>query len=138
MGDDGVEVLVGLGERRTFRGDIAVVETIKRCADFLEKLKGCIHANLGDGHGIFALFPRPYNRAWAKRIRAGAAECVPIGDGETQVLRHGLTVHDLGGIVVAEGEGIGAAGAFVGDRLDGRKVRSRFFHKLKVTILNVV
>jgi hypothetical protein len=39
---------------------------------------------------------------------------------------------------VAEGEGIGAAGAFVGDGLDGGKVRRGFFHKLKVTLLNMV
>jgi hypothetical protein len=30
---------------------------------------------------------------------------------------------------MAEGEGVGAAGAFVGDGLDGGKVRSRFFHE---------
>ena len=129
MGDDGVEVLVGLGERRSFRGDVAVVETIKWRANFLEKLEGCIHANLGDRDGIFTLLPRPNDRSRAKRIRARAAERMPVGDGEAQVLRHGLTIDDLGGIIVAEGEGVGAAGAFVGDGLDSGKVRRRFFHE---------
>jgi len=54
------------------------------------------------------------------------------------MLRHGLAVEDLGGVVVAEGEGVGAAGTFVGDGLDGGKVRGRFFHKYKTTISNLV
>ena len=129
VGDDGGEVLVGLGERGALGGDVAVVEAVERRADFLEKLEGGVHADLGDGDGVFALFPRADDGAGTERIGAGAAEGVPVGDGEAQVLLHGFAVDELGGVVVAKREGVGGAGAFVGDGLDFWEVSGGFFHR---------
>jgi hypothetical protein len=96
--------------------------------DFLEKFEGCVHADLGDGDGILALLPRADDGAGTEGIGAGAAESVPVGDGEAQVLLHGFAVDDLGGVVVAEGERVGGAGALVGDGLDLGEVGGGFFH----------
>jgi len=48
MGDDAVEMAVGLGEGLALRSNVAVVEAIERRADLLEELKGRIEAGQRD------------------------------------------------------------------------------------------
>ena len=53
--DDGVEVLVGLGQRLALGGDVAVVEAEVRDAELLHELEGDADAVDGVVHGV--LFP---------------------------------------------------------------------------------
>ncbi len=115
MGDDLVEVAVRLGEGAALGGDVAVVEGVEGGSDLGEELEGGVHPVLGDGDGVLALFPGTDDGAGAEGIGAGSAEGVPIGDGEAEMVLEGLAVDHLVGIVVAEGERGGGAGALVGD-----------------------
>jgi hypothetical protein len=137
VGDNLVEVAVRFGERAALGGDVAIVEAVKRCADFLEKLKGGIQADLRDRDRVGALFPRPDNRARAERIGAGAAEGVPVGDGEAQVRTHRPAVDHLVGVVVAKGERVGRLRPFIGDGLDAGKVSAGFFHGRRLDVPRV-
>ena len=55
----------------------------------------------------------------------GAAERVPVGDGEAEVVLHRLAFDDLVLVVVAEGERVLALGAFEADLLDFGKCGHR-------------
>jgi hypothetical protein len=122
VGDDGVEVFVRLRERAALGGDVAVVEGPERGADFLEELEAGFESGLGDGDGVFAGLPRADDGAGAEGIGTGAAEGVPVGDREAHVLREGFAVDDLIGVEMAKREGVGGAGAFVGDGGDAGPV----------------
>ena len=95
-----VEILVRLREVRAFRGDIAIVKAIKRRAELLDKLKR--HASAIDRvfHIINRPFPRPQHRAWPKRIAAGAAKRVPVGDAKTKMFLHLLPLDEFILVVV--------------------------------------
>src|SRR5690606_31632980 len=126
---DLVEVLVRLGERAAFRRDVAIVKAPEWRANFLEEFKRSIHAHLGDGDGVLALFPRAHDGAGAERIRADAAERMPIGDREAQMLAHRLPVVHLVGIVMMERERVGRTGTLVGDGVDAGEMRlAGFLH----------
>ena len=86
--DDGVEILVGLGEVCAFRRDVAVVEGVEGRAELLDELEGDARAVLG-----------VLDRSWSRRptgrmavptpngIAAGAAEGVPVDNREAQMFR---------------------------------------------------
>ena len=128
VGDDAVEVAVGLSEGLALGGDVTVVEAVERRADFLEKLKRGIEPGLRDRDRVGTLFPRADDGAGAEGVGAHAAERVPVRDGEAQVRGLRLPVDDLVGIVVVERERVGGFGAFVGDGLELGKVGAGFFH----------
>ena len=96
-------------------GHVAVVEAVERDAELLHELEG--DADALDRHldGVGAVLPRPHGAAGAERVAARAAEGVPVGDGEAQVLLHRLAFDLLVGVVVAEAERVGRIGAFVAD-----------------------
>ena len=130
MGDDLVEILVGLGEGLALGRDVAVMKGPERRADLLEEFEAGLEADLGDRDGILAALPRADDGARAERIGTRAPKRVPVRDGEAQVLADGAAVDDLVGIVVAKREGVGGAGSFVSDGRNAGKVGGRFFgHK---------
>jgi hypothetical protein len=127
--DHAVEIAIRLRERLALRRNVAVVETIKRHADLLEKFEGGIHARFRNRDRIRAELPRTLNRAGTERIRARPTKRVPVRDRKTQVLRHRLPVYHLVRVVVAEGEGIRRADSFVGNATNFGEVRLGFFHE---------
>ena len=115
---DGVEILVGFGQGFAFGGHIAVVPAIIRGAEFLDEFKGDARPLLGVAHGIAAVIPGALHGAHAKRVAAGATECVPVHHRKAQVVFHGFAGHDLAGIIVFERQGILRLGALEGDGFD--------------------
>ena len=75
-------------KRLAFRRNVAVVEAVKRRAEFFDEFKRHARAVLRVANGAGAVVPRTLHRARAERIAAGAAERVPINHGETQMLAH--------------------------------------------------
>ena len=104
------------------------METPERRANLLEEFKGGVHAGLGDGEGVLAFFPWPHDRAGTEGIRAHAAESMPVGNREAQVLAHRLAVDHLIGVVMMESQRAGRSGAFVGNGLDAREMGLVGFH----------
>ena len=98
-----------------FGRDVAVVEAVERDAELLHELEGDADALLGHLDRVGAVFPRPHGAAGAERIAAHAAERVPVGDGEAQVLLHRLAFDHLVGVVMPEGERVLRVRAFVAD-----------------------
>jgi len=131
VGDDLVEVLVGLGEGLAFRRDVAVVERVEGGADLGEELEGGVHALERDGHGVFAAFPRAVDRAGAERIAAVATEGVPVSDGEAEVLRHRLAVDHFVGVIVLECKRVVGFRTIVSDLLYAGDEGFCFFHRRK-------
>ncbi len=74
----GVEILVRLPKRGALGRHVAIVEGIKRRAEFFHELKGHPHPLLGHGDGIGAVLPRPDSGANAEHVRAQAAEGMPV------------------------------------------------------------
>ena len=66
--DDGVEILVRLGEVRAFGRDVAIVERIERRAELLDELERDAGAVLGVLDRVAAVVPRPDGGAGAERI----------------------------------------------------------------------
>ena len=58
----------------------------------------------------------------AEGVPAIGAEGVPVANGESQVLFHGLSAHDLTGGVGLEAQGIVRIRTFVGDGSNSREV----------------
>src|SRR3954468_18542380 len=106
MGNQGIEVAVGLAERVPFRSDVAIMERPKRGPNLLEELEGGIHPALGNGNRIPARFPRAHHRVHPKWIRPRTAERMPVRDGEPQVRRHAATIDHLVGVVMPKREWI--------------------------------
>ena len=121
--NDLVEVAIRFGQRAAFWGDITIVKRIEWRFDLLEKFKRRIHPRLRHGNGVLALFPRPHDRARAERIGADAAERMPVGDREPHLVFHRPAVDHFGGIIMFERERVGAARAFVGNRLEFGEMR---------------
>ena len=59
---------------------------------------------------------RPVAEIAPEGVEARTTKGVPVGDAEAHVLGHRLAVDHLVGIVVAEGQRVGGAGTFKGDR----------------------
>ena len=100
--DYGVEVLVALGQRGAFGGDVAIVEAEERGRQFLHELEGHADPFLGHRHIVAATLPGPEHGAGAKRVGTTAAHGVPVSDTEAEMIFHGLAGHDLGFVVVTE------------------------------------
>ena len=120
-GRDGVQVAVGFREGLAFRGHVAVVEGVERRAELLEELEGDAGALLRVLDRRGAVVPGPEHGAGAERVRARAAEGVPVGHREAQVVAHRLAVDDLIGVVVLERERVPGRRTFVGDGGNVRK-----------------
>ena len=116
--DDRVEIAVGLGEVRAFRGDVAIVERVERVAELLHELERHAGAVLGVLDRVGAVFPGPHGAAGAERIGARAAERVPVDDAEPQVVLHRLAADLFVGVVVAKRQRVLALGTFETDALD--------------------
>src|SRR5439155_302297 len=103
------------------RGDVAVVEAVEVDAELLHELEGDADALLRHLNGVGFVLPGTDGAAGAERVAAGAAEGVPVGDGEAEVLAHRLAFHLLVGVVVAEGERVCRGRPLVADLLDVRE-----------------
>ncbi len=116
VGHDGLEILVRLGQRGALGRDVAIMETPEGRADLLIKLEGRVHAHLGDGKSVLRRrLPLAHDGAGTEGVRPRAAEGVPVGDAEAQVLGHGLAADFFVGVVVFERERVVALRALVGD-----------------------
>src|SRR6185312_2859062 len=138
VGDDLVEMAIGLGEAAAFRRDIAVVKTPEWGANFLKEFKSSVHADLRDRNRVGAFFPRTNDRTGTKWICPHAAKRVPVGNREAHVRAHRLAVDNLIGVIVAKSQRIGRTGAFVSDGIDPGKMRTRGFHSVKEAALREV
>ena len=112
---DLAHVLVRLGEPRSFRRDVAVVEGEEGNAEKLEHLEGDIGLELRLLHVVAE--PRPDEGRAAERVGAGPGEGVPVANGEAEMVLHPLAHHFPVRVVVAEGEGSAAFRSLVADRL---------------------
>ena len=65
-----------------------------------------------------ARFPGPLHRARPERVAARAAERVPVGDGEAEVVLHRLAFDDFVLVVVVKGEHVLALRALEANLLD--------------------
>ena len=117
-----VQVAVRLRQRRALGGDVAVVEAVVVHAEAGDEVERHAHAAQGVVHRVDRVVPGAHQGLLAKRVHAGAAEGVPVGDGEAEVVRHALAGHDPVGIVVAVAQRVARIGTFVADRLDAGKV----------------
>ncbi len=111
---NGIERLVGFGERGAFRGDVAVMEAVIVETDFFHEVEEHAGAVLGVGDGVRAIVPRVGGGACAEGIRAGSAHRMPVGATEAEPLGHGLAGDDFGGVIVFESERVFRRRAFVG------------------------
>ena len=120
-GGHGIEVLVRLGERLALGGHVAVVETVEAHAELLHELKR--HRDPGDRpfEGVPAFFPGADHGRRAEGVAAGAAEGVPVGDGEPQVVAHRLPLDQGVGVVVTKRQHVLRSGALVADIWDAGK-----------------
>ena len=123
----GVEIVVALLQRGALRRDVAIVEAVKRRAQFLEKLNKHTRAVLRIGHIIRARFPRADRRARPERVIAHPAHRVPIRDAEAQVLLHRFAFDHLVGVVMLESQRVPRIRALVFDLL---YVREKFSHEI--------
>jgi len=98
--------------------NVAVVECIKRIAEFFEKLKGHPGSILCVLNGLRAVVPRPDSCARAKGIGALSAEGMPIDDAKPQMVAHRFAFDFFVGIVIPKGEGILALGTLERDTFD--------------------
>ncbi len=113
--DDLVEIGVAFLEVVSFGGDVAIVEGVKRNAQFFEQLEGYLGDLLSIGDRMSSVVPGPECRTGAKRIRQRISKSVPVDDREPQVLLHRLPVDDLVGIVMLEVQRISRLGTAILD-----------------------
>ena len=93
-------------------------KAVERDAELLHELERDADAVLGVLDRVGAVFPGPDGAAGAERVAAGAAERVPVDDGEPQVVAHRLAADLFVGVVMAEGERVLRLRAFVLDAFD--------------------
>ena len=113
--DDGVEVAVGLAQVLAFGRDVAVVEGVEGRAELFQELEGHAHAGLGHLHRVGAVLPRADGGADAEHVGELAANRVPVGDREAQMVLHRLAGDQFVGVVVLEGERVLGVRSFVLD-----------------------
>jgi len=104
VGDNPVEVAVGLGERCPLGGDVTVVKAPEGRLDLDEEFKRGVHPLLGHPDGIPARLPGAPYCPGAEGIAADAPEGVPVGDREAKVILERAAIDHLGGVIVLEGE----------------------------------
>ncbi len=114
MVDDLFEVLRVLGEVGAFRTHVGIMEAVERRTQRREHLEGNIGLQLREFHRVLRI-PGPFEGAATKRITALPGEGMPVSDRKAQVVLHPLTHDHLVGIVVTEGERIGALRPFILD-----------------------
>ncbi len=110
---DRVQVAVRFRQRAAFGRDVAIMKRVVGCLQFLKQLKGCTGAILSIFDRLAAVIPRTHRGSHAERIRTGAAEGVPVDDGESKMILHRFAFHRLVRVVPAKCERIVAIGAFV-------------------------
>jgi hypothetical protein len=115
--DDLLEILRVLGEVLSFRPHVGVMEAVERIAERRKHLEGDVGLELRVVHGVLRI-PGPVEGAAAERIETFPCEGMPPGHRETQMVFHPLAHDDLVGLVVAEGERIGAVRALIFDLRD--------------------
>ena len=121
IGDDGGHAGLELGEGGAgFVNDVGVVEAIVGRAELGDELEGGVGLVLGAPDRIGGVEPGHGAGGRSEGVGAVAAEAVPVGDGVAEPLGKGAAHDDAGGVVMAEGERIGALRAFVGDGVDVR------------------
>ena len=92
-----VEVGVGLLQRRALRGDVGVVKCIVLNAELADELKGGVYTAQGVLDRLGTVIPWAEDSRPAERVRAKAAECVPIaalivvGQGRVSTRAHTAT-----------------------------------------------
>ena len=116
-----IEIAIGLGERFAFGRDVAIVEAIEMDTELLEELERHLRPVHGVLDRILTRLPRPLHRARSERIAAGAAEGVPIGNGEAKMVLHRSAFDHFVLIVMAKGERIFGLRTLEADFLDIRK-----------------
>ena len=103
VGDD-LQILDGLGQGLALGSHVHVVEAVVLDAQLLHEVEGEVYLGLGQLHAVLA--EGLIHGVAAEHIGAGCAAGVPPGQGEAEVLGHGLTANDAVLVVVTEREGI--------------------------------
>ncbi len=96
------EVIQVLFQRSAFRGDVHIVEAVIRHIQLMEELKGDVRFALRQLQCIARLLPWAVERTYAKHIGPAPAEGMPVAGGETQVIFHALTQHQLVRVVMTK------------------------------------
>ena len=115
MGGDLVEPGVGFGKGLSLGSDIPVVEAEKFQPELLHELKGSVRRHQGPLHGVGLPVPGTDGCLIAEHVLPPGADGVPPRHGEPEMFLHGLSRHDLVGMVLPEGQGIWGKGAFIPD-----------------------
>ena len=115
MGGYLVETGVGLGEGLPFGSYVPVVEAEKLQAELLHELEGSVRRHQGPLHGVGLPVPGTDGGLVAEHVLPPGADGVPPRHGETEMFLHGLSRHDLVGLVFPEGQGIAGKGSFIPD-----------------------
>ncbi|MNT45602.1 hypothetical protein D3C72_1821980 [compost metagenome] len=89
------------------------MEAVKRRTEQREEFESHICLQFCRLHGVFE--PRAFKGLAAEGVTARPGEGVPIGDRKTQVIFHALAGDDFVRVVMAEGQRVGAVGAFIFD-----------------------
>ena len=110
---DFAHIAVGFRQRGALRRNVAVVEAEERHTQQVEHLERHIGLETGMVHRLAK--PGTFERGTAEGIGAGPGKGMPISDGEAQMVLHALAKYEPVGIVVAEGQRIGAVRPLVGD-----------------------
>ena len=118
---DFVQPGVGFLQGGGLRGDVPIVEAEIIDVQLIHQLEGRVSLGAVNGHGI-ALAEILDKGAAPEHVGAVAAQGMPVGQGEFQLLAHGLARHDLLRVVIPEGQGIGAFRALVGHLGDAGKI----------------
>jgi len=114
--DDLVEVFGVLGEILALRTHVGVMEAVVGRAEQREEFEGDVGLELGGLHRV--LEPGTQEGLAAEGVAARPCEGVPIGHRKAQMVFHAFAHDDLVRLVIAEGQRIGAVGAFVFHFLD--------------------
>ena len=121
--DNLVQIALGIGKGLPLRPRVGVVEAVERLAKDIEHLERHVGLEFRQRHGVAE--PGAVKGLPAERVAAGPGEAVPVGHGKSQVIFHALAEDHLVGVVMAEGEFIGAGRPF---KLDGGDAFEKIGH----------
>jgi hypothetical protein len=114
--------LLGLGAARTFFDQIDIVEAVVGDTELGDELKSRVSFHLRTGEGVFALVPRELEGAGTERVRACAAERVPVTNRELEVLLQRLSRDDAILVVPPECERVVRFRTLIRDLADSGEV----------------
>src|SRR5258706_7388350 len=104
--DNEIKVPMAFAQAPAFGSDIAVMEGIKRRAQFFDEFKGNADTLFRHFKRVGAVFPRANGCARAKHVGQLPSKGMPVSNRKAQMVFHRLSFDQFRGVVMLEGEGV--------------------------------